>query len=71
MMAAHHRGWRTTNREKDKTMCDICVMNRVKDRMLSRRDFFRGTAAAAGRGGGRRGVGPPGDGPGAAERCMT
>ncbi|HDR29421.1 cyclase family protein [Rhodovulum sp.] len=34
-------------------MCDICVMNRVKDRMLSRRGFFRaavgaGVAAAAG-----------------------
>jgi kynurenine formamidase len=28
-------------------MCDICVMNRVKERMLSRRDFFRGTAAVA------------------------
>ena len=27
-------------------MCDICVMNRVKERMLSRRDFFKGTAAA-------------------------
>jgi hypothetical protein len=42
---------------KDKTMCDICVMNRVKERMLSRRDFFKGTAALAGCGGGwRRGV---------------
>lgn len=32
-------------------MCDICVMNRVKEKMLSRRDVFRlgagGTAAAA------------------------
>ncbi|MFP4044955.1 MAG: cyclase family protein [Rhodosalinus sp.] len=28
-------------------MCDICVMNSVKERMLSRRDFFRGSAAAA------------------------
>lgn len=28
-------------------MCDICVMNSVKERMLSRRDFFRGTAAVA------------------------
>jgi kynurenine formamidase len=28
-------------------MCDICVMNKVKERMLSRRDFFKGTAAAA------------------------
>jgi kynurenine formamidase len=28
-------------------MCDICVMNRVKERMLSRRDFFKGTAAMA------------------------
>ncbi len=27
-------------------MCDICVMNAVKDRMLSRRDFFRAGAAA-------------------------
>lgn len=26
-------------------MCDICVINAVKDRMLSRRDFFRTTAA--------------------------
>ncbi|QJF50371.1 cyclase family protein [Roseobacter ponti] len=26
-------------------MCDICVINAVKDRMLSRRDFFRATAA--------------------------
>ena len=30
-------------------MCDICVMNSVKERMLSRRAFFKaGTAAAAG-----------------------
>ena len=28
-------------------MCDICVMSRVKERMLSRRDFFKGTATAA------------------------
>jgi kynurenine formamidase len=28
-------------------MCDICVMNRVKERMLSRRDFFKGSASAA------------------------
>ncbi|SFI36814.1 cyclase family protein [Jannaschia pohangensis] len=27
-------------------MCDICVMNAVKDRMLSRRDLFRGGLAA-------------------------
>lgn len=26
-------------------MCDICVMNKVKERMLSRRDFFRASAA--------------------------
>ncbi|MEM8653138.1 MAG: cyclase family protein [Pseudomonadota bacterium] len=26
-------------------MCDVCVMNAVKDRMLSRRDFFKTTAA--------------------------
>ena len=26
-------------------MCDICVMNSVKERMLSRRDFFRTSAA--------------------------
>lgn len=26
-------------------MCDICVINSVKERMLSRRDFFRGSAA--------------------------
>ena len=30
-------------------MCDICVMNKVKDKMLSRRGFL-GTAAAAGAG---------------------
>lgn len=28
-------------------MCDLCVMNSVKDRMLSRRDLFRGAAAGA------------------------
>lgn len=28
-------------------MCDICVMNSVKERMLSRRDFFRASAATA------------------------
>ncbi len=28
-------------------MCDICVMNSVKEKMLSRRNFFKGTAAAA------------------------
>ena len=27
-------------------MCDICVMNAVKDKMLSRRSFFKGAAAA-------------------------
>ena len=27
-------------------MCDICVMNAVKDKMLSRRQFFGATAAA-------------------------
>ncbi|MEM8823418.1 MAG: cyclase family protein [Pseudomonadota bacterium] len=27
-------------------MCDICVMNAVKDRMVSRRDLFKGAAAA-------------------------
>jgi len=27
-------------------MCDICVMNSVKDKILSRRNFFKGTAAA-------------------------
>ncbi len=27
-------------------MCDICVMNAVKDKMLSRRSFFTATAAA-------------------------
>ena len=26
-------------------MCDICVMNGVKDKMLSRRNFFKGSAA--------------------------
>ncbi|WP_299153345.1 cyclase family protein [uncultured Tateyamaria sp.] len=26
-------------------MCDVCVMNAVKDRMLSRRDFFKTSAA--------------------------
>lgn len=26
-------------------MCDVCVMNAVKERMLSRRDFFRASAA--------------------------
>lgn len=29
-------------------MCDICVMNTVKDRMLSRRGFFKTAAVAAG-----------------------
>jgi len=28
-------------------MCDICVMKAVKERMLSRRDFFRASAATA------------------------
>ncbi|GAB4512567.1 MAG: cyclase family protein [Roseibium sp.] len=28
-------------------MCDICVVNSVKERMLSRRDFFKGSATAA------------------------
>ncbi len=28
-------------------MCDVCVMNAVKDRMLSRRDFFKTGATAA------------------------
>ncbi len=28
-------------------MCDICVMNAVKDKMLSRRDMFRGSVAVA------------------------
>ena len=28
-------------------MCDICVMNAVKDRMLSRRNFFKASAATA------------------------
>ncbi len=27
-------------------MCDVCVMNSVKERMLSRRSFFRASAAA-------------------------
>jgi xanthine/uracil permease len=27
-------------------MCDVCVMNSVKERMLSRRSFFRTSAAA-------------------------
>lgn len=27
-------------------MCDVCVMNRVKEKMLSRRSFFKGVAAA-------------------------
>lgn len=27
-------------------MCDICVMNAVKDKMLSRRDLFKGAAVA-------------------------
>lgn len=27
-------------------MCDICVMNSVKDKMLSRRNFFKGSVAA-------------------------
>ncbi|MCR9125847.1 MAG: cyclase family protein [Rhodobacteraceae bacterium] len=27
-------------------MCDICVMNRVKEKMLSRRGFFKGAAMA-------------------------
>jgi kynurenine formamidase len=27
-------------------MCDVCVMNTVKERMLSRRSFFRASAAA-------------------------
>ena len=27
-------------------MCDICVMNAVKDRMLSRRGFFKAAAAS-------------------------
>ncbi len=26
-------------------MCDICVINSVKERMLSRRDFFKTSAA--------------------------
>jgi anaerobic selenocysteine-containing dehydrogenase len=28
-------------------MCDICVMNSVKDRMLSRRSFFKVSGAGA------------------------
>ena len=28
-------------------MCDICVTNAVKKKMLSRRDLFRGSAAMA------------------------
>jgi kynurenine formamidase len=32
---------------KVKPICDICVMNAVKDKMLSRRDMFRGLAAIA------------------------
>jgi len=39
-------------------MCDICVMNSVKERMLSRRDFFRGTAAVAA-GAGMAGIAAP------------
>ena len=27
-------------------MCDICVMNAVKEKMLSRRSFFTATAAS-------------------------
>lgn len=29
-------------------MCDLCVINSVKNRMLSRRDFFKATAVGAG-----------------------
>lgn len=29
-------------------MCDVCIMNAVKDRMLSRRSFFKASVAAAG-----------------------
>lgn len=29
-------------------MCDVCVMNKVKEKMLSRRDFFRTSAATVG-----------------------
>lgn len=29
-------------------MCDLCVMNSVKNRMLSRRDFFKGAAVGTG-----------------------
>ena len=28
-------------------MCDACIMNAVKDRMMSRRALFKSTAAAA------------------------
>jgi len=28
-------------------MCDVCVMNAVKDKMLSRRNFFKAGAAGA------------------------
>lgn len=38
-------------------MCDVCVMNAVKDRMLSRRDLFKvGAAGAAAVGGLAAGV---------------
>ena len=34
-------------------MCDICVNEQVKERMLSRRDFFQGNGGGGrGRGGG-------------------
>jgi hypothetical protein len=33
------------NREND--MCDICVMNSVKDRMLSRRNFFKSARSSS------------------------
>jgi hypothetical protein len=46
-------------------MCDICVMNSVKERMLSRRNFFKGTAAAAGAATVGGGVEPSGHGAGA------
>ncbi|MCR9151332.1 MAG: cyclase family protein [Rhodobacteraceae bacterium] len=39
-------------------MCDICVLNSVKERMLSRRDFFRGSAAMAA-GAGMAGIAAP------------
>ena len=39
-------------------MCDICVMNSVKERMLSRRDLFRGGAAAVAGGAGLAGAAP-------------